>query len=52
MFLFQSAGLCIAHLQHPRTEQGLVLLGHVGMVTGPVDGVYTMSQADMVAVLE
>ena len=34
------------------TEQDLVLLGHIDVVMAPVDGVYTMSQPDMAAVLE
>ena len=54
IFLFESAGLCIAHLSHLHhllTEQDLVLLGHIDVVMAPVDGVYTMSQPDMAAVL-
>ncbi|HXA22561.1 MAG TPA: MBL fold metallo-hydrolase [Acetobacteraceae bacterium] len=55
IFLFESAGLCIAHLSHLHhllTEQDLVLLGHIDVVMAPVDGVFTMSQPDMVAVLD
>jgi L-ascorbate metabolism protein UlaG (beta-lactamase superfamily) len=55
IFLFESAGVCIAHLSHLHhllTEQDLVLLGHIDVVMAPVDGVYTMSQPDMAAVLE
>ncbi len=55
IFLFESAGLCIAHLSHLHhllTEQDLVLLGHIDVVMAPVDGVYTMSQPDMAAVLD
>lgn len=55
IFLFESAGLCIAHLSHLHhllTEQDLVLLGHIDVVMAPVDGVYTMSQQDIAAVLE
>ncbi len=55
IFMFESAGLCIAHLSHLHhllTEQDLVLLGHIDVVMAPVDGVYTMSQPDMAAVLE
>ena len=47
--------MCIAHLSHLHhllTEQDLVLLGHIDVVMAPVDGVYTMSQPDMAAVLE
>jgi L-ascorbate metabolism protein UlaG (beta-lactamase superfamily) len=55
IFLFESAGLCIAHLSHLHhllSEQDLVLLGHIDVVMAPVDGVFTMSQPDMVAVLD
>ena len=55
IFLFESAGLCIAHLSHLHhllTEQDLVLLGHIDVVMAPVDGAYTMSQPDMAAVLD
>jgi L-ascorbate metabolism protein UlaG (beta-lactamase superfamily) len=55
IFLFESAGVCIAHLSHLHhllTEQDLVLLGHIDVVMAPVDGVYTMSQPDIAAVLE
>jgi L-ascorbate metabolism protein UlaG (beta-lactamase superfamily) len=55
IFLFESAGVCIAHLSHLHhllTEQDLVLLGHIDVVMAPVDGVYTMSQPDMAAVLD
>jgi L-ascorbate metabolism protein UlaG (beta-lactamase superfamily) len=55
IFLFETAGVCIAHLSHLHhllTEQDLVLLGHIDVVMAPVDGMYTMSQPDMAAVLE
>jgi L-ascorbate metabolism protein UlaG (beta-lactamase superfamily) len=55
IFLFESAGLCIAHLSHLHhllTGQDLVLLGHIDVVMAPVDGVYTMSQPDVAAVLD
>jgi L-ascorbate metabolism protein UlaG (beta-lactamase superfamily) len=55
IFLFESAGLCIAHLSHLHhllTEQDLVLLGHIDVVMAPVDGVYTMSQQDVATVLD
>jgi L-ascorbate metabolism protein UlaG (beta-lactamase superfamily) len=55
IFLFESAGLCIAHLSHLHhllTEQDLVLLGHIDAVMAPVDGAFTMSQPDMAAVLD
>jgi L-ascorbate metabolism protein UlaG (beta-lactamase superfamily) len=55
IFLFESAGLCIAHLSHLHhllSEQDLVLLGHIDVVMAPVDGVYTMSQPDMATMLD
>ncbi len=55
IFVFESAGLCIAHLSHLHhllTAQDLVLLGHIDVVMAPVDGVYTMSQTDMAMVLD
>jgi L-ascorbate metabolism protein UlaG (beta-lactamase superfamily) len=55
IFLFESAGLCVAHLSHLHhllTEQDVATLGHVDVVMAAVDGIYTMSQPDMVKVLE
>jgi L-ascorbate metabolism protein UlaG (beta-lactamase superfamily) len=55
IFLFESAGLCIAHLSHLHhllTEQDLALLGHIDVVMASVDGAYTMSQPDIAAVLD
>jgi L-ascorbate metabolism protein UlaG (beta-lactamase superfamily) len=55
IFVFESAGVCIAHLSHLHhllTEQDLVLLGHIDVVMAPVDGVFTMNQQDMAAVLD
>jgi L-ascorbate metabolism protein UlaG (beta-lactamase superfamily) len=55
IFLFESAGVCIAHLSHLHhllTGQDLVLLGHIDVPMAPVDGVYTTSQPDMAAVLD
>ena len=55
VFLFEMAGVCIAHLSHLHhllTDQDLVLLGHVDVVMAPVDGVYTVSQPDMARVLD
>src|SRR6185437_4596004 len=55
IFVFESAGLCIAHLSHLHhllEPQDIEALGHVDIVMAPVDGAYTMSQADMAAVLQ
>ena len=55
IFLFESAGLCVAHLSHLHhllTDQDITALGHIDVVMAPVDGIYTMSQSDMVKVLD
>jgi len=55
IFLFEAAGVCIAHLSHLHhvlTEQDVQELGHIDVVMAPVDGVFTMSQRDMVTVLD
>jgi L-ascorbate metabolism protein UlaG (beta-lactamase superfamily) len=55
IFLFESAGLCVAHLSHLHhllTDQDVAALGHIDAVMAPVDGIYTMSQSDMVKVLD
>jgi L-ascorbate metabolism protein UlaG (beta-lactamase superfamily) len=55
IFLFESAGLCVAHLSHLHhllTEQDVAVLGHIDVVMAPVDGAYTMSHADMAKVLD
>jgi len=55
IFLFESAGLCVAHLSHLHhllTEQDVATLGHIDVVMAAVDGIYTMSQPDMVKVLD
>lgn len=55
IFLFESAGVCIAHLSHLHhllTSDDLTVLGHIDVVMASVDGTYTMSQPDVAAVLE
>src|SRR6185312_15561333 len=55
IFLFEAAGVCIAHLSHLHhllTDDDLVQIGHIDVVMAPVDGVYTMSQPDVAAVLD
>jgi L-ascorbate metabolism protein UlaG (beta-lactamase superfamily) len=55
IFLFESAGLCVAHLSHLHhllTAQDVETLGHIDVVMAAVDGIYTMSQPDMVQVLD
>jgi L-ascorbate metabolism protein UlaG (beta-lactamase superfamily) len=55
IFLFESAGLCIAHLSHLHhllEPRDIDALGRVDVVMVPVDGTWTMSQRDAVAVIE
>jgi len=55
IFLFESAGVCIAHLSHLHhllTPDDLAVLGHVDVVMASVDGTYTLSQQDVAAVLD
>lgn len=54
IFVFEAAGLCIGHLghlHHVPTDQQFAALGRVDVVMAPVDGGYTMSQPDMIAVI-
>lgn len=55
IFVFESAGLCIAHLGHlHHTLPGahLAALGKIDVVLVPVDGVFTMGQFDMIEVIK
>jgi L-ascorbate metabolism protein UlaG (beta-lactamase superfamily) len=55
IFVFESAGLCIAHLSHLHhtlTEEHLKQLGPVDIALVPVDGLYTMPQSRAVEVVE
>ena len=55
IFIFEVAGLCIGHLghlQHEPTVQQLGQIGQLDVVLVPVDGVYTMDHAGMVATLK
>ena len=55
IFVFQTAGLCIAHLSHLHhllTPDDLAALGQIDVVMAPVDGMYTLSHEDMAKVLE
>ena len=54
IFVFESAGLCIAHLghlHHTLTPAHLAALGKIDVVLAPVDGVFTMGQFDMIEVI-
>ena len=54
IFVFESAGLCIAHLGHLHhllTADDLTVLGQMDIVMVPIDGAWTSNQGDMVEVL-
>jgi L-ascorbate metabolism protein UlaG (beta-lactamase superfamily) len=55
IFVFEVAGLCIAHLghlQHTLTAEHLKRLGQIDIALVPVDGAYTMTQASAIEVIE
>jgi hypothetical protein len=54
IFVFEVAGLCIAHLghlHHTLTQQQLEEIGRIDVVLVPVDGSFTLDLADMIDVL-
>ena len=55
IFLFEAAGLCIAHLGHLHqipTDYQYGAIGRVDVVMVPVDGAYTMTAQDMTGVVK
>lgn len=55
IFVFEAAGLCIAHLGHLHqepNERQYAALGRVDVLMVPVDGSYTMDQAMMMRVVD
>jgi L-ascorbate metabolism protein UlaG (beta-lactamase superfamily) len=55
IFIFEVAGLCIGHLGHLHHELSPAHMGWIGrldVVMVPVDGGYTMAQANMLRVLK
>jgi L-ascorbate metabolism protein UlaG (beta-lactamase superfamily) len=55
IFIFESAGLCVAHLSHLHhllTADDLSEIGPIDVVMAPVDGIYTLSHEDMATVLD
>ena len=55
IFVFESAGLCIAHLSHLHhtlTDEHIKQLGPIDIALVPVDGLYTMPQSRAVEVVE
>lgn len=54
IFVFEYEGLCIGHLghlHHQPTEEHYAQIGRLDVVLAPVDGGYTMSIDDMMAVM-
>ncbi len=55
IFVFETAGLCIghlSHLHHEPTAAQYAMLGRMDVVMTPVDGSVTISQADMIRVMQ
>lgn len=55
IFIFEVAGLCIAHLghlHHQLTAQHLGWIGYVDVVLVPVDGTYTLNHTSMIEVIK
>lgn len=55
IFIFETAGLCIAHLGHLHhllTPDDLADLGSIDILMTPIDGAFTVEQADMIAIIE
>lgn len=55
IFVFDIAGLCIAHLSHLHhtlTPEHLSELGPIDVLLAPVDGTWTLSHQDMIQVIE
>lgn len=55
IFVFEAAGLCVAHLghiHHMLTDEQLGALGLIDVVLAPVDGTYTIGQEELIAVIE
>ena len=55
IFVFETVGLCIAHLghlHHALTDEDLGTLGLIDIVLAPADGIYTMGHEQMAWVIE
>jgi L-ascorbate metabolism protein UlaG (beta-lactamase superfamily) len=55
IFVFEMADLCIAHLSHLHhtlTPEHLAQLGQIDVLMVPADGIFTLSQSDMIEVVE
>jgi len=55
IFVFATGDLCIAHLghlHHTLTPEHLAELGQIDVLLTPIDGAFTLSQVDMMEVIE
>ena len=55
IFIFETADLCIAHLshlQHTLAPEQLAALGQIDVLIPMVDGAYSLSQADIIEVID
>lgn len=55
IFIYETAGLCIAHLghlHHRLTPEHLKQLGHIDIMFVPVDGTWTLGVQEMLEVIE
>jgi L-ascorbate metabolism protein UlaG (beta-lactamase superfamily) len=55
IFVFDVAGICIAHLSHLHhtlTAQHLAELGPIDILLAPIDGTWTLSHEDMITVID
>ncbi len=55
IFIFETGGLCIAHLghlHHRLTHEHLGQLGQIDVLLVPVDGAYTLNVAQMIEVMD
>lgn len=55
IFIFETAGLCLAHLghlHHRLTPEHLKQLGHIDVMFVPVDGTWTLGVQEMLEVIE
>ena len=55
IFIFATGDLCIAHLghlHHTLTPEHLAELGRIDVLLAPIDGAFTLSQPDMIEVIE
>lgn len=55
IFVFETGGLCVAHLGHLHhllTPDDLAVLGHLDVVMAPVDGMWTLRLDDIMRVID